>query len=176
MERLLSTTVDSPVGRLTLVAGEHGLRAVLWPTEKDGRVTLPDSTADVAASGSAAQPAVRQVLDDTAAQLREYFAGARREFDLPLDPHGTEFQRLAWQVLRTIPYGTTITYGEQASRLGDRNKSRAVGAANGRNPISIVVPCHRVVGSTGSLTGFAGGLDTKSWLLQFERGERPLPL
>jgi methylated-DNA-[protein]-cysteine S-methyltransferase len=109
-------------------------------------------------------------------QLHEYFSGSRREFEVPLDPHGTEFQKEAWLQLRAIPYGTTITYGEQATRMGDRNKSRAVGAANGRNPISIIVPCHRVVGSTGALTGFAGGVGTKSWLLQHERGEQPLPL
>jgi methylated-DNA-[protein]-cysteine S-methyltransferase len=109
-------------------------------------------------------------------QLQEYFAGNRRDFDLPLDPVGTEFQQQVWHVLRTIPYGETISYGEQARRLGDVNKSRAVGAANGRNPISIIVPCHRVVGSTGKLTGFAGGLDTKAWLLQHERGAAPLPL
>jgi methylated-DNA-[protein]-cysteine S-methyltransferase len=90
-------------------------------------------------------------------------------FDVPLDPVGTDFQQQAWHVLRTIPYGRTITYGEQARRLGGPEKARAVGAANGRNPISVVVPCHRVVGSTGRLTGFAGGLDTKAWLLRHEQ-------
>ena len=109
------------------------------------------------------------MLADAHAQLREYFAGERREFDLPLDPVGTEFQQQAWQVLRTIPFGQTISYGEQAARLGDKKKSRAVGAANGRNPISIIVPCHRVVGSTGKLTGFAAGLDAKAWLLSTSR-------
>ena len=109
-------------------------------------------------------------------QLEEYFAGERTEFDVPLDPVGTEFQQQAWQVLRTIPFGHTMSYGEQAARLGDRNKSRAVGAANGRNPISIIVPCHRVVGSTGKLTGFAGGLGTKEWLLRHERRANHLPL
>ncbi|MFZ9630225.1 MAG: methylated-DNA--[protein]-cysteine S-methyltransferase, partial [Ilumatobacteraceae bacterium] len=102
-------------------------------------------------------------------QLGEYFDGRRREFDVPLDPHGTDFQLAVWRVLRTIPYGTTMTYGEQARALGDANKARAVGAANGRNPISVIVPCHRVVGGNGSLTGFAGGLDAKSWLLAHER-------
>jgi methylated-DNA-[protein]-cysteine S-methyltransferase len=110
------------------------------------------------------------VVATTVAQLTEYFDGERQEFDLPLDPIGTEFQQAAWSALRTIPYGTTVSYGEQAARMGDRRKARAVGAANGRNPISIVVPCHRVVGSNGSLTGFAGGLDTKAWLLDHERG------
>ncbi len=91
---------------------------------------------------------------------------------MPLDPIGTDFQQIAWAALRTIPYGETISYGEQAARLGDRRKARAVGAANGRNPISIIVPCHRVVGSTGALTGFAGGLHTKAWLLDHERDVR----
>ena len=105
----------------------------------------------------------------TVAQLDEYFAGEREEFDLPLDPVGTDFQQSAWMALRTIPYGTTVSYGEQAARMGDRRKARAVGAANGRNPISIVVPCHRVVASNGALTGFAGGIDTKAWLLDHEQ-------
>ena len=162
MEALSTTTMDTPVGMLTLVASEHGLRAVLWPDERDGRVAV------AASSGSSA--AADAVLDTAVQQLREYFVGERREFDVPLDPVGTEFQQQAWNVLRTIPYGQTISYGEQAARLGDRNKSRAVGAANGRNPISIIVPCHRVVGSTGKLTGFAAGVDTKAWLLQHEQG------
>lgn len=103
--------------------------------------------------------------------MDEYFAGRRQRFDLPLDPAGTAFQLAAWQVLRSIGYGQTITYGEQARRLGDPAKARAVGAANARNPLSIVVPCHRVVGASGALTGFAGGVDAKHWLLEFERGQ-----
>jgi methylated-DNA-[protein]-cysteine S-methyltransferase len=109
------------------------------------------------------------VLDTTMAQLDEYFAGRRREFDLPLDPVGTEFQRSAWNVLRTIPYGATMSYGEQAAALGDAKKARAVGSANGRNPLSIVVPCHRVIGTSGKLTGFAGGIEAKRYLLELER-------
>ena len=119
------------------------------------RVRLADATDDPA----------HPVVAAAAAQLAEYFAGERTDFDLPLDPVGTEFQRSAWEALRTIPYGTTVSYGEQAERMGDRRKARAVGAANGRNPISIIVPCHRVVGANGALTGFAGGIDTKAWLL-----------
>ena len=103
-----------------------------------------------------------------AGQLAEYFAGKRRSFSLDLAPAGTEFQLAVWDVLRTIPYGSTISYGEQALRLGDVRKSRAVGAANGRNPISIVVPCHRVIGSDGTLTGYGGGLPRKKWLLEHE--------
>lgn len=157
---LSSTEMATPIGTLTVVASPVGVRAVLWPDERDGRVVLPgDARPDRAADA---------VLAVAVTQLGEYFAGTRREFDLPLDPHGTPFQQAAWQVLRTIPYGTTMSYGEQARRMGDARKARAVGAANGRNPISVIVPCHRVVGSNGSLTGFAGGLSSKEWLLAHE--------
>lgn len=173
MDELLSTTLDSPVGVLTLVAGGRGLRAVLWPDEPAARVVLPGT---VPMGEEHTTSAAARLLVETKRQLQEYFAGSRQRFDLPLDPVGTEFQLQVWQVLRAIPYGTTITYGEQASRLGDRKKSRAVGAANGRNPISIIVPCHRVVGSTGALTGFAGGIEAKSWLLRHEQGAATLPI
>ena len=156
---LSSQLLDTPIGPLTIVATETAVRAILWPSDPTGRVRLTDVA-----------PAVAEhpVLVETGRQLEQYFAGEREEFDLPLDPAGTEFQRSAWTALRSITYGTTISYGEQAARMGDRRKARAVGAANGRNPISIVVPCHRVVGSTGALTGFAGGLGVKSWLLDHE--------
>ncbi len=144
-----------PVGTLTLVASEAGLQAVWWPE-------------DVRRGDIGAEQSDHPVLIRARRELDEYFAGQRTTFDVPLDPRGTDFQKAAWEVLRTIPYGTTWTYGEQARRLGDVNKARAVGAANGRNPLSIVVPCHRVVGTSGALTGFAGGLDTKQWLLEFE--------
>jgi methylated-DNA-[protein]-cysteine S-methyltransferase len=157
---LASTVMDTPIGPLTIVAADVGLRAILWPADDTDRVRLPASAPD----------SDHPVIVATVAQLREYFDGEREEFDLPLDPVGTDFQQSAWRALRTIPYGTTISYGEQADRMGDRRKARAVGAANGRNPISIVVPCHRVVGSNGSLTGFAGGIGTKAWLLDHERG------
>jgi methylated-DNA-[protein]-cysteine S-methyltransferase len=164
MERLSTTTMDTPVGELTIVASERGLRAVMWPGDEPGRVPIgPSETGG---------PVADRILADAVRELTEYFVGERTEFDLPLDPVGTDFQQQVWEVLRTIPFGQTISYGEQAARLGDRNKSRAVGAANGRNPISIIVPCHRVVGSTGKLTGFAGGLETKAWLLQHEQGGR----
>ena len=109
------------------------------------------------------------MIATASAQLAEYFDGDRTEFDVSLDAVGTDFQQAAWDALRTIPYGTTVSYGEQAQRMGDRRKARAVGAANGRNPISIVVPCHRVIGANGALTGFAGGTDTKAWLLAHEQ-------
>ena len=159
---LYSTSMASPVGELTLIGGSSGLRAVLWHGERADRATIGGDVTPAATSSGV------PVLAVAMAQLDEYFAGTRVEFDLPLDPHGTPFQRQAWMVLRSIAYGETISYGEQARRLGDVNKARAVGAANGRNPLSIIVPCHRVVGSSGKLTGFAGGLDNKAWLLQHE--------
>ncbi|MCU1398197.1 MAG: ogt [Acidimicrobiales bacterium] len=152
--------VDSPVGPLTIVASERGLRALMWMGDGDSRVR-------VGASSDGDDP--HGVIAATAAQLEEYFAGNRTDFDLPLDPIGTEFQQSAWMALRTIPFGETVSYGEQARRMGDQRKARAVGSANGRNPISIIVPCHRVVGADGSLTGFGGGIENKAWLLDHER-------
>ena len=160
-EPLATAVVETPIGPLTVVASPAGVRAVLWPDEREGRVVLPSAAVPDAGADEVLASAVRQ--------LAEYFAGTRREFDLPLDPTGTDFQQDAWSVLRTIPYGRTMSYGEQARALGDARKARAVGAANGRNPISVIVPCHRVVGSNGSLTGFAGGLSSKEWLLAHER-------
>jgi methylated-DNA-[protein]-cysteine S-methyltransferase len=154
-------TIVTPIGELTVIAHGRGVVAVLFDGEQGADrsiATTSDPDADTT-----------RVLDDATRQLAEYFDGARQEFDLPLDPSGTGFQQSAWTALRSIPFGATISYGEQAARMGDRRKARAVGAANGRNPIPIIVPCHRVVGSNGSLTGFAGGLDTKAWLLDHER-------
>jgi len=158
MDTLYVTTIDSPVRQLRLIASGRGLRAVLWQDHEPQRVPLD----------GAPIPERTEVLDAAATQLEEYFDGGREAFDLPLDPVGSPFQQDVWAVLRTIPYGETITYGEQARRLGDPSKARAVGAANGRNPLSIIVPCHRVMGADGKLTGFAGGLDTKAWLLAHE--------
>jgi methylated-DNA-[protein]-cysteine S-methyltransferase len=150
------TVHDSPVGQLTLVATDAGLHAVWWPD-------------DPRAQPFGDRDDTHPVLRSAVIQLDEYFAGERRAFSVPLAPVGTPFQVKVWEVLQEIPYGHTITYGEQARRLGDARKARAVGAANGRNPISIIVPCHRVVGASGALTGFAGGMDAKQWLLAFER-------
>lgn len=156
----LSTLIyDSPVGPLGLVADDDALIAVLWPTEAEGRVRLAEEPAPAADHA---------VLNKTARQLGEYFAGTRRDFDLPLAPSGTEFQRQVWWSLAEIPFGETSTYGKQAAAIGRPAAVRAVGAANGRNPLSIVLPCHRIVGANGKLTGFAGGLDTKRWLLDHE--------
>jgi methylated-DNA-[protein]-cysteine S-methyltransferase len=146
----------SPVGDLTLVASDTALSGVYFPTSRHG--PAPQKGVD----GPSA------LLDRVERQLSEYFAGSRTGFDLPLDPPGTPFQLRVWELLRQIPYGATISYGDLARRLGDPRATRAVGAANGRNPIPIIVPCHRVVGSKGELTGFGGGLERKRWLLEHE--------
>jgi len=174
----ITASVDSPVGPLTVLASGAGLRAILWANDAPGlRVQWPEPAFDDLRSrplGPCARSARSSdhdhpVIAATRLQLAEYFAGTRRAFSLPLDLHGTPFQVKAWRALATIPYGTTTTYGAQARRLGDARWARAVGAANGRNPVSIVLPCHRVVGSTGALTGFAGGLAAKQALLDHER-------
>jgi methylated-DNA-[protein]-cysteine S-methyltransferase len=163
------TIIPSPVGPLTLVASQTGLRAVLWEHERPSRVRLPTDIVDVGAGDD-------PVLAAAAEQLTAYFSGDRKEFDVPLDLQGTEFQRLVWLDLTEIPYGSTVTYGDQARRAGGAEKTRAVAGAVGRNPVSVIVPCHRVVGSDGSLTGFAGGLPAKRFLLDLEAGVRPIPL
>jgi methylated-DNA-[protein]-cysteine S-methyltransferase len=150
--------VLTPVGELKLVASEKGLVAVLWENDSPRRVPLTDLVQDDR------QP----VLLEAERQLEEYFAGTRQRFDLPLDMRGTPFQKNVWKTLLAIPFGKTRSYGELAHKLGKPNASRAVGAANGRNPISIVVPCHRVIGASGKLTGFAGGLEAKAHLLNHE--------
>ncbi len=156
--------VDSPVGRLRLVASETGLVAILWENERPGRVPL----------GEMVEEDGREVLVETERQLAEYFAGKRRSFELPLEMRGTAFQKSVWVALLSIPFGETRSYQDLAERRGNPGASRAVGAANGRNPISIVVPCHRVIGASGKLTGFAGGLEAKARLLELERGKTTL--
>ena len=149
--------VDSPVGPLLVAASEQALAAIEF---RDNRHPVRrDRTW---------QPGDNAVLRETERQLGEYFAGARRAFDLPLAPHGTPFQQAVWTMLATIPYGATWSYGQLARRIGKPAAVRAVGAANGRNPIPIVLPCHRVLGADGSLTGFGGGLPTKAFLLRLE--------
>ncbi|GAA1690339.1 methylated-DNA--[protein]-cysteine S-methyltransferase [Fodinicola feengrottensis] len=151
------TVVDSPVGPLTLVA-EDGTLAGLYmekqrhlPSQETFGVPDPDSFTEVIQ------------------QLKEYFAGDRTDFDLPIAFAGTDFQHTVWTALRDIPYGETVSYGELAERIGKPTASRAVGLANGKNPIGIIVPCHRVVGSKGDLTGYGGGIERKRFLLDFER-------
>ena len=155
---LYRSTMQSPLGTLTVVASDVGLRAVLWPDDDPKRVRIADPV-----------DADHPVVDAAERQLDEYFEGERETFELPLDLVGTELQVKVWRSLADIAYGTTTTYGEQAKLLGRPTASRAVGGAIGRNPVSIVLPCHRVVGADGSLTGFAGGTDAKRWLLDHER-------
>ena len=157
-KRCVYKMVDSPIGRLKLVATDKGLAGILWENDRPRRVRLQIEAEDDR----------NPVLIETERQLREYFAGQRQEFALKLDLAGTAFQRKVWNALLTIPFGETRSYGQIARQIGNPNAVRAVGAANGRNPVSIIAPCHRVIGSTGKLTGFAGGLDAKARLLAFE--------
>jgi len=156
---LPSKTIASPVGELTLVAEGEALVAILWDGDDPARVPLP----------ALADTPDHPVLCETARQLDEYFAGKRKAFDLPLAFRGTAFQRAVWSALLRIPFGETSSYGRIARDLDRPNAARAVGAANARNPISIIAPCHRVIGSNGALTGFAGGLAAKEALLALER-------
>jgi methylated-DNA-[protein]-cysteine S-methyltransferase len=150
--------IASPVGTLRLVASDTGLVAILWPNERPGRVPL----------GATVEDDAHPILVRAAAQVDDYFAGKLRAFDVPLDFRGTDFQRSVWQALLTIPFGETRSYVQIARQIGRPTASRAVGAANGRNPVSIIAPCHRVIGTNGTLTGFAGGLEAKRMLLDLE--------
>ncbi len=156
---LVCKTMRSPIGELTLVASDRGLCEILWRSHRE-RGYRPDARED----------ARHPVLLQAERELREYFAGQRKTFDVALDLRGTEFQLRVWRELLEIPFGETRTYGEIARRLGDVKATRAVGAANGRNPVPIVAPCHRVIGASGDLVGFGGGLDVKAQLLDLERG------
>src|SRR5438093_7487677 len=153
------TTHPTPVGELTLVASEHGLRAVVWPKSSLKRAGV---------GGRPQRNPDHPILKTTTRQLDAYFAGELTAFGIPLDLEGTRFQVAAWRSLANIPFGTTTTYGRQAAGLGIPTAARAIGAANGANPVCIVLPCHRVIGSDGSLTGFGGGLPVKQWLLDHE--------
>ena len=159
------TLLQSPVGTLTLVSRGERLAAVLWEEERENRVRL----------GELHRDDQHPILRETARQLGEYFAGTRQRFELALDFAGTEFQRQVWAALLTIPFGQTRSYSDIARQIGNPSAVRAVGAANGRNPISIIAPCHRVIGASGSLTGFAGGLAAKQYLLALE-GRQSLAL
>ncbi|WP_017479289.1 methylated-DNA--[protein]-cysteine S-methyltransferase [Pseudomonas sp. PAMC 26793] len=152
--------MPSPVGQLTLVARDGKLTAILWEKERPNRVRL----------GALQEANNSPVLQETERQLKEYFAGIRNRFELELDFSGTDFQKKVWQALLTIPFGQTRSYSQIAAQIGNPKAVRAVGAANGRNPISIVAPCHRVIGASGGLTGFAGGLEAKQYLLALEDG------
>jgi methylated-DNA-[protein]-cysteine S-methyltransferase len=151
--------MKSPVGVLKLVASNKGLVAILWENDKPNRVPFK----------SLMEKSDHPILKETETQLNAYFAGKLEKFSLPLDASGTEFQKQVWNALLTIPFGQTRSYKQIAEKIGNPKAIRAVGAANGRNPISIVVPCHRVIGADGKLTGFAGGLATKKFLLDVEK-------
>jgi methylated-DNA-[protein]-cysteine S-methyltransferase len=153
--------MPSPIGGLRLLADGELLVGIWFEHGRDAARAAPGLVEQTS-----------KVLERARAQLDEYFAGQRQEFDLPLDPRGTKFQRRVWQRLGAIPYGETTTYGALARDLGDAGASRAVGLANGSNPIPIVIPCHRVIGADGSLTGFGGGLPIKQALLELERAAR----
>jgi methylated-DNA-[protein]-cysteine S-methyltransferase len=153
--------IDSPVGRLKLVASDKGLAAILWKDENPRRVRL----------GPLVEEPDNPFLVETERQLGAYFAGRLKTFTVPLDFKGTEFQKSVWKALLTIPFGETRSYVQIARQIGRPTAARAVGAANGRNPISIIAPCHRVIGSSGALTGFAGGLAAKERLLGIESGK-----
>ncbi len=156
--------IESPVGKLWIAWSKDGLVSLGFEDQPKGAQVADDWVYDAKLSC----PAIDQ--------LREYFAGERQVFDLPLAPEGTAFQKRVWTELAKIPFGETTTYGELAKRIGKPTASRAVGAANGQNRIAIVLPCHRVVGASGKLTGFAGGLDKKEKLLRFEQDQQWLPL
>lgn len=147
---MYSKIYKSPVGKLLIVANDDALTRVDWCEH------------DVLETGS------NIIIEKTIQQLDKYFSGESKSFDLPLDPSGTDFQKKAWMALRGIPYAQTISYKQQAEKIGNAKAVRAIGAANGKNPISIIVPCHRVIGSDGKLTGYAGGVDTKLGLLEHE--------
>jgi methylated-DNA-[protein]-cysteine S-methyltransferase len=157
---ITTTSIDSPIGELRLTAVDGVLSGLHMQTHRHSPQLPPDARG------------VPSDFTEVIAQLEAYFAGELVEFDLPLRMVGTEFQEQVWRGLRDIPYGETISYGELARRIGCPDSSRAVGLANGRNPVSIVVPCHRVIGADGSLTGYGGGLDRKVWLLEHEVAHR----
>ena len=154
---------DSPIGPLLIAASGRGLRALYMERHRHVPDALPPDWIPADADGPQ-----RALLDRAVAQLDEYFAGERIDFDLPIDVDGSAFQRSVWDGLAKIPYGETISYGELARRIGNAKAVRAVGLANGRNPVSIVVPCHRVIGADGSMTGYGGGLERKVFLLALE--------
>lgn len=162
IQSLRCQLVESPIGYLRIGASDHGLHFIEFPLQIHSN--WPDAI-----------EGTHPVLEQTKQQLREYFAAQRVAFDLPLAPAGSAFQLSVWGALTTVPYGHTISYGQLAQRIGNTAASRAVGAANGRNPIPIVIPCHRVIGADGSLTGFSGGLERKTFLLNLESQQTSFP-
>ncbi|MBT8241793.1 MAG: methylated-DNA--[protein]-cysteine S-methyltransferase [Acidimicrobiia bacterium] len=160
MSTLTRTVTPSPVGELQIITSEIGIVAILWPDDDRWDYDTIDGS--------------NAIADQATRELTEFFDGSRTNFTVPLDLRGTEFQRAVWESLTEIPFGQTVSYAEQAARLGRPTAVRAVASANGKNPVSIMVPCHRVIGSNGTLTGYAGGLEAKRLLLDLERGQQPL--
>lgn len=156
-QQIIYSTLESPIGEIIVTADEQGIRSIYSPTHETLIAQIDNYKRDDAK------------LRDATDQLRAYFAGELQEFSLTLNPQGTPFFKHVWNQLELIPYGTTISYGELAKKIGKPTASRAVGMANGRNPISFVIPCHRVIGQNGSLTGYGGGLKLKRWLIEFEK-------
>lgn len=156
------TVMKSPVGDIILIADKENLCAIYWPNQKPDNKKFPDIERK---DGS-------KVLRSAVKQLNSYFAGNSEKFDIPLRPVGTDFQERVWKALRSIKYGKTVSYGDIAKKIGNPKAVRAVGAAIGKNPLSIIVPCHRVIGSNGKLTGFAGALGTKEFLLNLEQSAK----
>lgn len=154
---MISTTYKSPIGTLTLVSDGKALTHLEFENNKYPAPKFPRGD--------------DKVLQKARKELDDYFAGKLKSFTVPVRPEGTEFQKRAWEALQKIPYGATRSYGQQASAIGRPKAVRAIGAANGRNPIPIIIPCHRVIGADGSLTGFGGGVPTKQFLLELEQGQ-----
>ncbi len=151
MENIFKTTIETPVGFLELTGDQHFLLSVSF-------VEMPGVNTDF-------QPGI---LQDSVVQILEYFDGKRKEFDLKLQPAGTDFQLKVWEEVKKVPFGKTVSYLDIAIKTGSKNNTRAVGLANGKNPIPIIIPCHRIIGTNGKLTGYAGGVERKKWLLQHE--------
>ena len=153
-------TCEAPFGVVTVIGSNFGIRFVMFSNDAHPKPLEKLHISDTD---------IHDSVNDAVIQLDEYFAGSRRDFELPLDLQGTEFQVAAWNALAEIPYGRTASYGQQAASIGRPKAVRAIGGANGRNPVAIVLPCHRIVGADGSLTGFGGGIEVKKWLLDHEQ-------
>lgn len=162
-DRLLWTVMESPVGNVLIVVSDVGMRRVEFVDDDNFEINLKQSR------GMKTSDAQRDLLKRSNDELHQYFLGKRTEFSVPLDINGTEFQKRAWDALLQIPFGQTRSYLEQAKMIGQPSAVRAVGSANSKNPVAIVVPCHRVIASSGALSGYAGGIDKKTWLLQHEK-------
>ena len=169
---LIEYRYASPLGEMLAIASPAGL--CLLEFVGQGGVAREQAQVEAARGGTLAKAGANALTEQLGRELAEYFAGQRQRFDVPLDLIGTPFQLRVWQALLAVPYGHTCSYGQQAQHIGQPTATRAVAAANGQNKVSVIVPCHRVIGSNGTLTGYGGGLPRKQWLLSLESGERPL--